>query len=923
MADLGNDLKQNNLIEIECNGKKIMECTICKRHFTTKRSALYHQHSAHNMSPQKRIKKKYIDNPDAVVPRSTKHYKRKKESDSFVSEHGEKECQDGDELNMPSLSEIECEIITENQENYSDMHQVCENQTDVFQTEDNNNTKKYEDDDSQLCKNDDKSDEDYSSLDEDSFNSSSDEREISDSSDSNSSFSCEADELKDKVDYEDTEMMLLSCFLRNNFSASSSKDILLTMKKAFPDCRPLQEVQYDNLWKHLNADYAYEVHYCEKCFHIFPDNQEVTNCRQCDSPRYKHGMNGSQLPRASFVYANMKTQLKNLLQSPGIWNDIKGNKERIRERHLENPFILTDITDGQVYKALSSEGSFLDMNNNITALINTDGLSLYSSSKIQLWPVFIAINEMTPSLRFARENIILAGIWQGKGKPPMMQYLEPLCAIFNDLYENGIVLDLDDRETTVKLKVLCGTYDLPAKSSLLNMTQYNGSESCITCEEPGKVVKHGKGHCRSFPYRENPYPTRNQETVTMCMKNSTSVNRIKGFKGNSALLNLKDFDVVAGSPPDYMHGALLGVTKSLLHKWLSPTESKNPYFVGKKLKTISKRMTGIQPPQCMERLPRDLEKNYNHFKATELQAWLLYYGVPCLQGILPEIFLEHFALLSEGVYLLLKDQITGEDLERAETVLEMFFRQFCTLYPEGTCGLNVHNIGTHYTYYVRLMGPLWAWSCFPFEDCNSMITKAVHGTGNVTHQIMKIKEAQTLLRNSLHLNTSTKERRSWKLKSMSNCEIAGAIQEISDEHHKYIILNILDVRTQEISDIKKVDRIQLDGKKMYSNSYTRMKRRCCHVYITKYNRYVFVQYFVLHTQTKLVFAFVQPLHLQPWGLGSSHAGKHFQIATIEDTYDLVLADHLLDNVWFINVKDINIEKFVVKAPNTHGHAIFK
>lgn len=193
------------------------------------------------------------------------------------------------------------------------------------------------------------------------------------------------------------------------------------------------------------------------------------------------------------------------------------------------------------------------------------------------------------------------------------------------------------------------------------------------------------------------------------MRNSTSANRIKGFKGESALLHLKDFDIVAGCPPDYMHGALLGVTQSLLHKWLSPTESKTPYFVG--LKIISKRMTGIQPPQYMERLPRDLNKHYNNFKATELQAWVLYYAVLCLQGILPDIFLEHFALLSAGFYLLLKDHITEEGLKRAEIDLKIFYRQFCTLYPEGTCGLNVHNIGTHYTYYVRMMGPLWA---FPF-----------------------------------------------------------------------------------------------------------------------------------------------------------------------------------------------------------------
>jgi len=47
-----------------------------------------------------------------------------------------------------------------------------------------------------------------------------------------------------------------------------------------------------------------------------------------------------------------------------------------------------------------------------------------------------------------------------------------------------------------KVMNICGTCDLPAKASVLNMTLFNGSESCITCEEPGTVVSQGKGHSR-------------------------------------------------------------------------------------------------------------------------------------------------------------------------------------------------------------------------------------------------------------------------------------------------------------------------------------------------------------------------------------------------------------------------------------------
>lgn len=137
-----------------------------------------------------------------------------------------------------------------------------------------------------------------------------------------------------------------------------------------------------------------------------------------------------------------------------IWDDIKRNKSQILERHVDTPHLITDITDGRIYRELLSEGGFLYHNCNITVLMNTDGLSLYSSSKVQLWPLFFAINELSPSLRFARENIILASIWQGKGKPPMQQYLGSLCSVFNNLYDAGIVVELDNKETSVKVKVI-------------------------------------------------------------------------------------------------------------------------------------------------------------------------------------------------------------------------------------------------------------------------------------------------------------------------------------------------------------------------------------------------------------------------------------------------------------------------------------
>jgi len=66
--------------------------------------------------------------------------------------------------------------------------------------------------------------------------------------------------------------------------------------------------------------------------------------------------------------------------------------------------------------------------------------------------------------------------------------------------------------------------------------------------------------------------------------------------------------------------------------------------------------------------------------ASELQAWLLYYSIPSLVGYLPDKYLRHFAHLSEGIYILLGDEITESALSRARALLNKFYQDFQDLY---------------------------------------------------------------------------------------------------------------------------------------------------------------------------------------------------------------------------------------------------
>ena len=57
---------------------------------------------------------------------------------------------------------------------------------------------------------------------------------------------------------------------------------------------------------------------------------------------------------------------------------------------------LSDIYDGDGYK---KHASFLSEPSNVSLTLNTDGVSIYRSSNVDLWPVWFTINELPKNKR--------------------------------------------------------------------------------------------------------------------------------------------------------------------------------------------------------------------------------------------------------------------------------------------------------------------------------------------------------------------------------------------------------------------------------------------------------------------------------------------------------------------------------------------
>ena len=107
--------------------------------------------------------------------------------------------------------------------------------------------------------------------------------------------------------------------------------------------------------------------------------------------------------------------------------------------------------------------------------------------------------------------MIIWGIWQSKGKPVFRTFLQPFIEHMIDLKDNGVSISVDGKTVLTRGLLLASTMDLQAKAYLTEMTQHNGKNSCITCEDPGEVVKQGRGHTRVYPHRNDSdlYKVRN------------------------------------------------------------------------------------------------------------------------------------------------------------------------------------------------------------------------------------------------------------------------------------------------------------------------------------------------------------------------------------------------------------------------------
>ncbi|KAG0426512.1 hypothetical protein HPB47_026389 [Ixodes persulcatus] len=362
-------------------------------------------------------------------------------------------------------------------------------------------------------------------------------------------------------------------------------------------------------------------------------------------------------------------------------------------------------------------------------LPNTETTKAGAIAMTSVWPIQFVINELPPHVRFKHPT--LAGLWFGKTHPNMQTFIGTFVEAVNSMqpvkWKHGSHLHQS------KAFVLCCSVDAPARAAVQNMVLFNGYHGCPWCLITGEYREGSMRYIADEPpaLRSSAMVSRDMQ-LALAFKDS-----VNGIKGPSAMMNLPGFDLVTGYSVEYMHCVLQGVAKQVAELLFSSSNSNQRFYIGTAatLARVNARLLCIKPPHCITRLPRSLcERSY--WKASEWRHWLLFYMLPCLQGILPVDYWKLLAKLCEAVHILLRDSIALHEIQQAELLLETFVGRSKTLFGVTSATFNVHQL-LHLCNCVRQLGPLWAHSAFVFEGGNGRIVKLVSAARGLPDQILE------------------------------------------------------------------------------------------------------------------------------------------------------------------------------------------
>lgn len=678
---------------------------------------------------------------------------------------------------------------------------------------------------------------------------------------------------------------------------------------------------FQKFFRNIGKEILVCHYYCSVCYKLLVNKTD--ECPQCN-----------RVTKVSFfIEIPIVQQLQTFFNRPGFYEDLQFRFNRVKK----NENNVEDVYDGNIYKENVQSG-FLSNPNNISFMWYTDGVSVFNiSNKFSIWPLYLVVNELSYKKRVKKENIILAGLWFGKKKPKANTFLAPFHTKMGDFYQNGHMFNRPNGQPIlVKGVVLCGTCDMPAKSTFLRIKQFNGYYSCPRCLQRGEQFEGTTVHV----YRYTPNaPLRSNDSVEEHGRVAIASGfACYGVKGISLLYRMVS-NLIRSTGIDAMHGIFSGQGKALLHYWFSSDYKNSDFSLHHLVDSVNARLKQFKVPSFLNKFPQSVS-DLSSWKSLDFKVWLLYYSIPVLSGLMSDLYLDHHMLLVSGVFILSQRSISPGQIHQASVLLNKYVSDFETLYDLRFMGINVHQL-THLAQCVEDLGPLWVYSCYFMEDLNGKICKFIHGSSHVGVQIasatIKVQHLECLISSLNHVsparsfcNKVHKFGQNFKVAEV----ISPGIHVVGKFSHllvppRQLLFNCLNIQG---GHCQLFSRLWLKGILYVSESYTRAEKRQ-----SSYAKFVVdgttclgsIKYFIrwsncqcttlCHCQPGLYLCVIQVYERTVWRAHRHSDNIAFAyMNAVRDTADLVIVpvSSLQSLCFYLSVNDgIDTHQYIIERVN--------
>jgi len=100
-------------------------------------------------------------------------------------------------------------------------------------------------------------------------------------------------------------------------------------------------------------------------------------------------------------------------------------------------------------------------------MLNCDWFQLFSQSRYTVGVIYLVILNLSRSIRFRPEKIIIAGILPGAKEPKNTNsYLRPLVKELNTLWTDGFFLAIKSQTVKIRVALLATVCDIPATQKI-------------------------------------------------------------------------------------------------------------------------------------------------------------------------------------------------------------------------------------------------------------------------------------------------------------------------------------------------------------------------------------------------------------------------------------------------------------------------